>query len=277
MKKVFLALILLIGIQDVRAQDLNAYQYVVIPTEFDFQKEPNQYQLNELLKFLFEREGFKAFLDNEAIPSELSSNACKGLRARVKNESGLFRTRLVIELKDCNNREVLKTQEGVSRDKEYQQAFHEALRAAFQSISELNYEYEAEDKVVEVTAVPRVQEDKEVKGEVEQELPVEEKDPVEVDGKKTIENDGVDAKRLLFQKDGSQFFLEKIPSGYNLYQKGMAEPFASLIKSSAGESFIYASVTAKGMANFDRNGNLTVEVLDPENKSLRTTVYHKLD
>jgi hypothetical protein len=130
---------------------------------------------------------------------------------------------------------------------------------------------------VEVTAVPVIPEEKEVTGEVEEDLPVEEKDPVEVDKGLTMESEGEDAQQLIFIKDGSEFFLEKIPSGYNLYQRGMAEPFATLIKSSAGESFIYSSVTAKGMANFDRNGNLTVEILDPATNNLRTSVYQKRD
>jgi hypothetical protein len=161
MRKTLLAIFVLFGLQVIQAQHLNSYQYVVIPAEFDFQKGTNQYQLNELLKFLFEKEGFEAFLDNEPIPSEFSSNACKGLRARVRNESGLFRTRLFIELRDCNNLEVFVSREGVSREKDYEQAYQEALRAAFESISELNYSIDDQDQnVAEVTAVPEIPEDK---------------------------------------------------------------------------------------------------------------------
>ncbi len=291
MKILFLSICLLFGLQFTQAQHISSYQFVVIPAEFDFQKEPNQYQLNELLKFLFEKEGFEAYLDNETFPATLSANPCKALRARVKDDSGLFRTKLFIELRDCNNNEIFITPEGVSKLKDYQQAYHEALREAFKAVSNLGYNYEKEDNVVEVTAVPPAEEEKvvevtavpsvdkeeEVTGEVKKELPVETKDPVAVEGKKTKSNDRGEAKRLLFQKDGSEFFLERTPSGFNLYQKGMAEPFASLVKSSAKESYLYSSVTSKGMANFDDEGNLTVEILDPESNSLKTTVYHKRD
>lgn len=290
MKRTLLVICMFCGLQAMQAQDLNSYQYVIIPSEFDFQKGTNQFQLNELLKFLFEKEGFEAFLDNEPIPSEFSSNACKGMRARVRNESGLFRTRLYIELKDCNNNEVFVSREGVSREKDFEKAYQEAIRAAFESISELNYTIEEEqevvevtavpeieeERVVEITAVPQVEDDNEVSGEVKKELPEEKKGLVD-DMQPTGKKDGAEANRLFFLKDDSEFFLEKISSGYNLYQKGMAEPFASLIKSSTGESFIYSSVTAKGMANFDSEGNLTIEVLDPDTNNLRTTVYKKRD
>ncbi|HSI70114.1 MAG TPA: hypothetical protein VK941_07765 [Gillisia sp.] len=284
-----MAVFLLFGLQMMQAQHLNSYQYVVIPAEFDFQKGTNQYQLNELLKFLFEKEGFEAFLDNEPLPSELSANACKGLRARVRNESGMFRTKLFIELRDCNNVEVFISREGVSREKEYEKAYQEALRAAFQSISDLNYSIVEEENLVEVTAVPEipeenvvevtavlpaVQDEKEVAGEIEQKLPAEDKDTEEVDEGLIRKGDN---DRIFLQKDGSEFFLEKTPSGFNLYQNGMAEPFASLIKSSAGESYLYSSVTAKGMANFGKEGNLIVEVLDPATNNLRTSVYQKRD
>jgi hypothetical protein len=291
MKRTLFVIFIFFGLQAVQAQHLNSYKYVIIPSEFEFQKGTNQFQLNELLKFLFEKEGFEAFLDNEPIPSDLSSNACKGLRTRVRNESGMFRTRLFIELRDCNNIEVFVSREGVSREKDFEKAYQEALRAAFESISELNYTLEEEQEVVEVTAVPEIEEEKvvevtavppvedenEVSGEVEKELPEEGKDPVDDDIQPTGKKDGTGGNRLFFLKDNSEFFLEKIPSGYNLYQKGMAEPFASLIKSSTGESFIYSSVTSKGMANFDKDGNLTVEVLDPDTNNLRTTVYKKRD
>ncbi|MCM4160457.1 hypothetical protein FHG64_07170 [Antarcticibacterium flavum] len=291
MKTLYFTILFLFSLQFIHGQHINSYRYVVIPAEFDFQKETNQYQLNELLKFLFEREGFEAYLDNETFPAALSSGPCKALRARVKDDSGMFRTRLAIELRDCNNNEVFITPEGVSKLKDYQQAYHEALREAFTAISNLNYKYAQEENVVEVTAVPPVEEEKivevtavppvdnekEVTGEVERELPVETKDPVAVEGTKTKENDGMEARRLLFQKEGSEFFLEKTPSGYNLYQKGMSEPFASLVKSSARDSYLYTSVTAKGMANFDNKGNLTVEVLDPQSNSPKTTVYSKQD
>lgn len=287
MKRTVLVICLFFGLQAMEAQHLNSYQYVIIPAEFDFQNGTNQFQLNELLKFLFEKEGFEAFLDNEPIPSEFSSNACRGLRARVRNESGMFRTRLYIELRDCNNIEVFVSREGVSREKDFKKAYQEALRAAFESISELNYTIEEEQEVVEVTAVPEIEEERvvevtavppvedenEVSGEVKKELPEEGKDPLKDD----VQPAGPEPNRLFFLKGDSEFFLEKIPSGYNLYQKGMAEPFASLIKSSAGESFIYSSVTGKGMANFDSDGNLTVEVLDGNTNNLRTTVYTKRD
>lgn len=45
-------------------------QTVVVPNKFAFLKSDNEYQLNILTKFLIEKQGFKAYMENE-VPSEL--------------------------------------------------------------------------------------------------------------------------------------------------------------------------------------------------------------
>lgn len=272
MKKI-LIIISLIIFQGALGQDLNGYKYVVVPVEYEFLKEPNQYRLADLTKFLFEKEGFEVYLEGN-VPQNLKENSCQVLHSNLHEDSGLFVTRLSISLKDCNNREVFRSEEGKSREKEYEKGYQDALRKAFESIAVLDYKYNDSQEIVEVTAIPRqpetikVEEQNSVTKPEEEEIRDEKaKEPRE----SSVENE------LIFSKDQGLYFLKKTPSGYNFYQKGMAEPFAALVKSSAGNSYIYSSVTSKGVANFNQGGDLVIELLDAGTGDLNTTIYKKQD
>ncbi len=278
MKKFITFIFLFMGIFISKAQDLNSYRFVVVPEKFEFQKEPNQYELNSLAKFLFEKHGFEAFIEGEDMPLVFVQNRCEGLFANVANESGLFRTRLVLTLKDCNNRVVYTSPEGTSREKDFQTAFHEALRNAFSPLGNLNYNYKEaivsgrpeinrieESETVIVEVIPQVDTIPQIP------VPTEAKVDLKPDVKASVEK--TPAGNLNFTKEGISFFLEQTSSGYSFFQKDMAEPFAALIKSSAGNNFIYSSITSKGMAHFDEKGNLIVEVLNPQSNTLETVLY----
>ncbi|PIE49693.1 MAG: hypothetical protein CSA39_01365 [Flavobacteriales bacterium] len=127
-------LVLLLQVTCLFAQDVNEYKYVIVPAKYDFLKRENQYQLNDLTKFLFEKEGFKAIYNNQEIPDELAKNSCLGLNASVLNESNLFTTKLIIELTNCKNKKVLVSKVGRSKEKDYKAAYYEALRNAFESV-----------------------------------------------------------------------------------------------------------------------------------------------
>jgi hypothetical protein len=121
---------------------LNNYKFVTISKKFDFLKSEDQYQLNSLTDFLFMKEGFKTLFNTDSKPQELLKDQCLGLRSEVRNNSSMFNTKLIIVLTNCNNEIVFTSKEGKSKDKDYKKAYHEALRDAFQSISELNYSYD---------------------------------------------------------------------------------------------------------------------------------------
>lgn len=268
MKNIHLFLVMLLATMTVAGQDLNAYKYVIIPAEFDFLKEPNQHQLNELTKFLFEKEGFEVFMEEKGrgIPEVISANRCEALNARVIDNSGFFNTKLSIALFDCNNREVFVTEEGVSKEKDFKTGYHEALRKAFESISSLNYNY----MPTVIVARPETARAEETDGDAKAKISFQPKiDPVVLN-----ESDKIKTEEIILEKDNVSYVLKKTDKGYNFHHKDMAEPFASLIKSSGRNSYIYSSITSKGMAHFDENGNLVVEILT-EDSNLENIVYKK--
>ncbi len=104
-------------------------QTVVVPNKFAFLKSDNEYQLNILTKFLIEKQGFKAYMENE-VPAELLNTPCNLLKADVKNESNMMTSKLRLVLTDCANKVVFSSEVGKSREKEYKKSYQEALRNA---------------------------------------------------------------------------------------------------------------------------------------------------
>lgn len=109
---------------------LSAFDYVVVPDRFDFQYERDQYQINSLLKFLFNKHGFHAFF-----PSELPDvSRCDGLYAEIEQVNGFVWTEVSIRLLDCDGILFYQTKSGRSKLKDFAKAYSESIRMAFESI-----------------------------------------------------------------------------------------------------------------------------------------------
>jgi hypothetical protein len=154
LKKLFFLIFISIYGTALAQQSLNAYKYVIVPKKYEFLKLEDKYQLNSLTKFLFKKEGFETLFDNEVKPKELANNPCLGLVPKVKNNSNMFTTKLVIELVNCKNERVLVSDEGKSKQKEYKKGYQEALRGAFESITRLNYKYNPSEALAVAGNVP---------------------------------------------------------------------------------------------------------------------------
>lgn len=253
-------------------QDLNNYSHVVIPEKFSFLKEADQYQLNSLTKFLFEKYGFEAYLETEENYVTNNPERCEGLHADVLDDSGMFNTKLQVVLKDCRNKEIFVSREGVSRLKDFRNAYQEALRNAFESIEALNY---TKNEVI-VTATPDLEM---VQSEVKAEKNETNVNRGKEENLKKMESSTGSATlpEMNFTRDGKLYFLIESNQGYNLFQQGMAEPFATLIRSSSESNYIYNSMTSKGMAHFDNEKNLIIETLEDDGNSLKTVIYKAED
>lgn len=277
MKNLIIALFLFGGIFTSSAQDINDYKYILVPETFEFTGEVNQYQLNSLFKFLFEQEDFNTVMRSADKPQDLAIDPCLGLKANLVNNSGLFVTKLVIELEDCRGSVVYKSKEGRSREKDFKKAYHEALKDAFSSIEALDYEYTPKEKS-EVAAANEMRSAKktvqvtlgaEVAGSVDNVVSEEKTEKPE-----TVLKTGSDLK---YSNAGKTFLLEKTSQGYNLIQEGATEPIAILIETEGGKSYIYNSLTKQGIGYFDAENNLMVEYLDREKNKKVTLKYEVMD
>ena len=132
--------------------DLNDYKYVIVAKKYDFLKEADQYQLNSLSKFLFNKYGFEALTEGEKYPEDLLKNRCLALNADALKDPGMFKTKLAVQLTDCNDQLVYTTNLGVSREKEFKKAYVEAIRDAFKSFETFNYKYQPKEKTTTAKA-----------------------------------------------------------------------------------------------------------------------------
>ena len=148
-KIIFTVLFVLISSFGIAQKDLNNYKYIIVPKTFEFSKSEDQYQLNSLLKFLFNKYGYEAYFSNDDLPEELKNNMCLALNSEaLKDKGGLFKTKLEIILKDCFGNTVMTSQIGESREKDYQKAYTEALREAFETYQNIDYKYVSNQETV---------------------------------------------------------------------------------------------------------------------------------
>ena len=182
---IFLLLFVFISVS--AQSSLNNYKYVIVPKKFDFLKEADQYQLNSLTKFLLDKENFTTFFDDEVFPEDLVKDRCLALEAKVIDDSGLFKTKLTVQLEDCRKNILFTSRQGDSKEKEYQKAYYESLREAFQTFQTINYAYNPQQRVIQDNVKPEKQ-------PVLQELPIEK--PVNTDPiSKVIQEPKVELER----------------------------------------------------------------------------------
>ncbi|AUC15734.1 hypothetical protein BTO06_11490 [Tenacibaculum sp. SZ-18] len=137
-----LLVFLLISVSVFGQKNINNYKYIVVPRQMEVFDEADKYQTSGLTKFLFNKNDFTAFLNEDDLPKDLALNKCLALRAELEDGSGMFSTKLNLVLKDCYNEVIFRADEGKSKIKEYKRAYQEALRKSFSSIKRLNYKYE---------------------------------------------------------------------------------------------------------------------------------------
>ena len=136
------------------AQSLNNFKYLIVPIQFDFQSEANQYRLNSNAKFNLTKYGFTTLFSNDTLPVDLAKDRCKAMYFDVVKTRGFLTTKLYVVIKDCQNKNLFKSPEGSSKEKVFEKAYNEALTEALASLRQLNYNYipsDAVDKPVAAT------------------------------------------------------------------------------------------------------------------------------
>lgn len=129
--------------------EINNYKYIIIPEKFDFLNRPDQYDVNSLAKFLFNKYGYKTYFENEELPLDYLNNNCLGLTAKVEKVKGGFLTKgLQINLADCKNKIIVQSKIGKSKEKEFKKAYNLALREAFKMFQYFNHEYTPNPEII---------------------------------------------------------------------------------------------------------------------------------
>ncbi|WP_106793111.1 hypothetical protein [Aquimarina sp. Aq78] len=261
----FLGIVLISTISVNAQKDINEYKYVIVPKSYNFLKGEDTYQLNSLTKFLLTKYGFEAYILEENFPEDLKTNGCKALRADLKRRSGVFLTRLTLELTDCNGSVVFTSLEGKSREKEFKAAYHDALRKTFTSLEALNYTYsgDKEEKVVkkEVVKTPNVKKEEPVQTN-------EVKETVEVASPSPSEN------TITYLFNDVSFLFKKQDYGYEMFKNEEKQTsVGKIFKSGSGKNYIVQAGDLSGNGYFDGYGNFILERINPATNKLITDTF----
>lgn len=247
---VFSISLLLTGTAVAQNSNLSDYSYVIVPEQFEFQKEKDQYQINSMTKFYFEKNGFNAYLAD----SPPNADRCDGLYANVEELKTILGTKLQVVLRDCNNAEIYRSEEGKSKYKEYDKTYQDALRKAFKSVEALSVN-QKNVMVLKDNASGAIV-SKEAKINSETVSPAKKK-MGNVSG-----NMLPDSKFSNYSNGGKTFLLRKTAEGYSLYEESAAAADGLLLK---GKIIVmdnivkYMDTSGKvSDAVFDASGNLTV-------------------
>lgn len=204
--------------------NLNNYKYVIVPNKFDFLKDKDQYQLNSLTQFLFNKYGFQALMEGDKYPEDLNKNRCLALKSDLVKDSGMFKTKVAIELKDCNDQVVYTSEMGESREKEYNKSYTQATRNAFESLKILNYKYEPSAAITSLSSSQGVVANNEVSKEIEilkqeienlkkeKEVVVEKPEPKVEAVKEDLENTAITVKESTI----GVLYAQAIENGFQL-------------------------------------------------------------
>lgn len=131
MKKTFLFLFVLISSWLYSQQEIK----IIIPKQFKFQKQENQYRLNTLVKHRLTAENRQLFWA-DALPPQIVMAPCQAFRLEVKNSSTWLTTKVFVELIDCKGEVVFTSEEGKSSEKDFERSFTDAVTKALVSVND---------------------------------------------------------------------------------------------------------------------------------------------
>jgi hypothetical protein len=234
MKKIALVLtIILISIA--KAQSVSDYKYITIPSEFNDFKDNKSYGLTSLLaKTLKSKKYIVLPQAKSSWPAEAQTNPCSILNADVLNDKSMFRNKVILEFRDCNNK-VIVTEKASSTIKEFEPGFQDALKMASAKIPVSN---------------PNIQNI--VKSEV---LPVqEEQKPAEAPVANAQTAQRFTKGNLTLQKiqiDNTQFILADGNS---------STPFATFKATAKNDVYRVKLSSGESTIGYYENGNIIIEM-----------------
>jgi hypothetical protein len=102
-------------------------QAIIISSKYEFQKEKNAYNINNMLKAILVSNNYEVYFDDAVLPLEIAQNRCNALTGILVDNSNMFLTKMKFQIKDCQNNLVFETAEVKSKNKDIQTGYIEAV------------------------------------------------------------------------------------------------------------------------------------------------------
>ena len=230
----------------------NTYKYAIVPNQYAFTSEPNQFQVNVLTRVYLKDAGFEVYMEEgEEMPEELMENSCMALKANVIKEKGIFASNLLFQLKNCYGNVVFESR-GSSRKKAYKEAYKEALEIALNEFLIVSGSY----LMKKGEKTPRnMAEDMAIDENADDSRPFNE----------------VAIKYALGEKE---FWLLKKGDSYMLYEDEGETVYATLDSADRG-TYTFDAADIDGAAYFTPNGDLIVEYLAKDKVEVQKLEFKK--
>lgn len=102
-------------------------QSILISHKYDFQKEADSYNINNMFKGVL-MSSFEVYFEEEELPIEIAQNRCHAVKAELIDRSNFLVTRLKFVIKDCQNKILFESNEVKSTDKSTQMGYIETIK-----------------------------------------------------------------------------------------------------------------------------------------------------
>ncbi|PRA97709.1 hypothetical protein CQ046_20940 [Chryseobacterium sp. MYb7] len=238
MKKVS-TLVLAICSTMVFAQKVSDYKYVAVPEKFETFRE--DYGLKDFFtKALKGKKYIILPVIKDNWPSEARNNFCNVVNADVINDKSLFKNKVIVQFKDCNNNMILESKGG-SKIKEFEEGLQDALREALIQMPISN----------PVALLPAT---------TTTSASTQNSSPEPVKSTATPESSNFSNGKMDLQKiqiDPSQFILAK---------SGSSVPFAVFKTSSKDSVFIVKLADGNTTVGYFENGNIVIDIPQADGK-----------
>ncbi|EFK37118.1 hypothetical protein HMPREF0204_10964 [Chryseobacterium gleum ATCC 35910] len=221
------------------AQKVSDYKYVAIPEKFETFKE--DYGLKN---FFTKALSGKKYIILPAIkdnwPAEAKSNFCNVVTADVINDKNLFKNKVIVQFKDCNNNMILESKGG-SKIKEFEEGLQDALKEAMIKVPVANPValLPASDNIAQRTSLETaVSSTSTINPEVS-----------------NYSNGKLDLQKI--QLDLNQFILAK---------SGSSVPFAVFKATSKNSVFLVKLSDGSTTIGYFENGNIVIDIPQADGK-----------
>ncbi|WP_417429642.1 hypothetical protein [Halpernia sp.] len=247
MKTIFY-IVLFLCCNVLNAQKLSDYKYIYVPQDFK-EFHDNQFDLNSNLVKKLHSKGYEVIQkDRDNWPEELKQNPCEVALVNVVKSGNMFKTKLTLEAKDCNDKVIL-SQQGVSNEKDFELGYNESLQNILKNIpnsSPVKQPLQIKIDKVENTYVDKVQKSEEVKKE-------------EIKPKTNEEN----SKNTSNNYTNGNLKYQKIIIGngkFILLSPNSSIPFATFTETSKKDIFHVVLENGSMTLGYLENGNYLIEI-----------------
>lgn len=219
----------------IKAQIISDYKYVLIPSEFNDFKEDKSYGLSILLERSLKSKKYIVLSETKSQwPQDALINPCKIVNADILVDKSMFRNKVILQFKDCNNK-VIYSEKGSSTIKEFEPGFQDALKQGLAKIPISNPSPEIE-KLAESKPVEEIKKADDVK--VAQ-APTAQK----------YKNGNLSLQKI--QIDGHQFIL---------VDGNSSVPFATFRSTTKQDVFRVKLSSGESTIGYYENGNIVIEI-----------------